>query len=137
MTTRTNGTANTDQQGITEDSALSPERATKRVEVSDKAQRAKAVTEELSHFTSVCKNELLLAVADALITSIEEIPVTSARDTEADKARSFSNSLLDCLRLDTAHVEDITDGLRQVATLPDPVGEMLYGDAPPNGIELS
>ena len=67
MTAQTNETANTIQQGIAEDSALSPERAAERAEVLDKAQRAKAVAGELARFTSARKNELLLAAADALV----------------------------------------------------------------------
>ncbi|EEB62599.1 glutamate-5-semialdehyde dehydrogenase [Corynebacterium amycolatum SK46] len=137
MTAQTNETANTNQQGIAEDSALSPERAAERAEVLDKAQRAKAVAGELSRFTSARKNELLLAAADALVASTEEILVANAKDIEAGKARGFSDSLLDRLRLDAARVEGIAGGLRQVAALPDPVGEVLRGSTLPNGIKLS
>ena len=137
MTAQTNETANTNQQGIAEDSALSPERAAERAEVLDKAQRAKAVAGELSRFTSARKNELLLAAADALVARTEDILAANAKDIEAGKARGFSDSLLDRLRLDADRVEGIAGGLRQVAALPDPVGEVLRGSTLPNGIKLS
>nr|WP_120491217.1 glutamate-5-semialdehyde dehydrogenase [Corynebacterium lactis] len=116
---------------------LTPQRAAERAEVLDKATKAKAVAGELARFTSARKNELLLAAADALVARTDDILAANASDIEAGKLRGLSDSLLDRLRLDSQRVEGIAGGLRQVAALPDPVGEVLRGRTLPNGIKLS
>lgn len=112
-------------------------RADERAEVIQKAQRAKAVAGELARYTSARKNELLLAAADELLARTHDTLVANARDIDAGRVRGFSDALLDRLRLDETRVAGIADGLRQVAALPDPVGEVLRGATLGNGIRIS
>lgn len=116
---------------------VSAERAAERAEVLEKARRAKAVAGELARFTSARKNELLLAAADALVAATAEILKANESDIEAGRARGMSDSLLDRLRLGADRIEGIASGLRQVAGLSDPIGEVVRGRTLPNGIKLS
>lgn len=116
---------------------VSAERAAERAEVLEKARRAKAVAGELARFTSARKNELLLAAADALVAATDEILKANESDIEAGRARGMSDSLLDRLRLGADRIEGIASGLRQVAGLSDPIGEVVRGRTLPNGIKLS
>ena len=116
---------------------VSEARAAERAEVLEKARRAKAVTAEIATWTSARKNEILLAAADALIAATDEIVEANDKDIEAGRERGFAESLIDRLRLDAGRIEGIAGGLRQVAGLTDPVGEVLRGRTLPNGIRLS
>ena len=132
------GMAENEQNNDVDDlNGLSPERAAERAEVLEKARRAKAVTGELSRFTSGQKNDLLLAAAEALINATDEILVANEQDIIAGRERGFSDALLDRLRLDADRVAGIASGLRQVAGLQDPVGEVIRGKTLPNGIKLT
>lgn len=116
---------------------LSPQRAAERAEVLEKATRAKAVAGELARYNSARKNALLHAAAAALVERTDEILAANAEDIAVGKQRGLSDSLLDRLRLDADRVAGIADGLRQVAALPDPIGEVLRGTTLPNGVNLT
>lgn len=116
---------------------LSEERAAERAEVLEKARRAKAVAGELARFTSAKKNEILIAAADALVAATDEILDANNADIEAGRARGMSEALIDRLRLGADRIEGIASGLRQVAGLSDPIGEVVRGRTLPNGIKLS
>ncbi|WP_448851300.1 glutamate-5-semialdehyde dehydrogenase [Corynebacterium sp. 335C] len=112
-------------------------RAAERAEVLEKARRAKVVTSEVATWTSARKNEILLAAADALVAATDEIVAANEKDIEAGRERGIAESLVDRLRLDAGRIEGIAGGLRQVAGLTDPVGEVLRGSTLPNGARLS
>ena len=78
------------------------------------------------------KDAALHAMADALVSNVRPILEANARDV----ARDPDNPLIDRLRLDPKRVDGMADGLRQVADLPDPVGEVLRGSTLPNGLQL-
>ncbi|WP_235839507.1 glutamate-5-semialdehyde dehydrogenase [Corynebacterium urinipleomorphum] len=111
-------------------------RETERAEVLDKAQAAKAVAPTLATLPTPSKDALLHAAADALVARTEEILAANSRDIEGGKANGLSESLIDRLALDAARIESIAGGLRQVAALADPVGEVLRGGLMPNGIQM-
>lgn len=112
-------------------------RAAERAEILDRARRAKAVTGELAGYPSARKDAILRAAADALVAATDELVAANEEDIAAGRERGMSEALIDRLRLGADRVAGIADGLRQVAALPDPVGEVLRGSTLPNGLRLS
>ena len=78
----------------------------------------------------------LLAVADELIDQKEMILEENAKDVEAAKAKGTKQSLIDRLALSEKRIEDMAVGLRQIAALDDPIGEVLYMKTRPNGLRI-
>ena len=104
--------------------------------VTDVARRAKTAAAALAPLNRATKDAALLAMADALLTQQALILAANAEDVDAGRAAGTSESLLDRLALSPARVQAMADGLRHVATLPDPVGEVVRGSTLPNGLEL-
>ncbi|PFG28231.1 glutamate-5-semialdehyde dehydrogenase [Corynebacterium renale] len=100
------------------------------------ARAAKQVAPIVATLTTPEKNAVLHAVADSLIARQEEIIAANARDVAAGRAAGMGESLVDRLLLDEARIAGIADGTRQVATLADPVGEVLRGRTMDNGITM-
>ncbi|WP_045823210.1 glutamate-5-semialdehyde dehydrogenase [Williamsia herbipolensis] len=100
------------------------------------AGAAKAAARVLARQTTTTKNGVLLAAADELLARTAEILAANAEDIDRARASGTADSLLDRLRLTEARVGAIADGLRQVATLPDPVGDVVTGKTLPNGLML-
>ena len=100
------------------------------------AERARAAAAALAPLPRRDKDAALLAMADALVTHVDRILAANAEDVAAGREQGTSEALLDRLALTAARVEAMADGLRHVATLPDPVGEVVRGSSLPNGLEL-
>src|SRR5665647_1527698 len=100
------------------------------------ARRARAAARELAGATRATKDAALHAMADALVAAAPEIVSANAVDLERGQANGVSAGLLDRLTLTTARVAGIAEALREVASLPDPVGEMVRGSTLPNGLRL-
>jgi len=109
---------------------------TEREEVLSKARAAKDVAPVVAQLSTPRKNEILQRAAENLITHTDDILAANQQDIEAGRERGMSDSLIDRLTLDAARVEGIADGLRQVAGLQDPVGEILQGRTMDNGIQM-
>ena len=109
---------------------------TEREEVLSKARAAKAVAPQFAQLPTPRKNEILNRAAENLIAHTEDILAANERDIEAGRANGMSESLIDRLSLDAARIEGIAGGLRQVASLQDPVGEILQGRTMDNGIQM-
>ncbi|MDO4631079.1 MAG: glutamate-5-semialdehyde dehydrogenase [Corynebacterium sp.] len=107
-----------------------------RTEILAKAQAAKRVAPVVAKLNSAEKNAVLLAAADALESATADIIAANENDINAAKEVGMSDSLIDRLRLDADRITGIADGLRQVAALTDPVGEVLRGSVMPNGIQM-
>ena len=82
------------------------------------------------------KDDALEAIAAALIESTDQILEANARDLEAGEANGLSDALLDRLALDERRVAAMADGVRAIAALPDPVGEVIDGSTLANGLQL-
>ena len=82
------------------------------------------------------KNALLRAMADALLADEALILAANARDIEAAAAKGIGSAMLDRLRLDTARLQGIAAAVREVAELPDPVGQVTRAYDRPNGIHV-
>lgn len=100
------------------------------------AVRAREAAHELAVATRAAKDDALRAMADALAAHTPRILAANAEDVAAARAHGTSEALVDRLRLDEPRIAAMADGLRQVAGLPDPVGEVLRGCTLPNGLEL-
>ena len=109
---------------------------TERDQVLSQARAAKAVAPQFAQLPTPRKNEILNRAAENLIAHTEDILAANQRDIEAGRANGMSESLIDRLSLDAARIEGIAGGLRQVASLQDPVGEILQGRTMDNGIQM-
>ena len=97
---------------------------------------AKAAARKLATATTAGKNSWLNAMADAIDANTALILAENSRDMEAGKANGLSAAMLDRLRLDEKRIKGISDGLRHVVTLPDPVGRRLDDIRRPNGLDI-
>ncbi|AIT89686.1 glutamate-5-semialdehyde dehydrogenase [Corynebacterium ulcerans] len=111
-------------------------RSIERDDVLAKARAAHAVSPRVARLRSSQKNVILLAAAEALCAHIPTILSANARDVEAGRAHGMSESLIDRLSLDEGRITAMADGLRQVASLADPVGNVVDGRVMPNGIQM-
>jgi glutamate-5-semialdehyde dehydrogenase len=101
------------------------------------ARRARGAAAVLATQTREVKDAALLAVADALEASTEQVVEANAQDLERARAAGTAAGLVDRLTLSASRLAGITAGLRQVAALPDPVGEVAAGYTLPNGLRVS
>ncbi len=91
---------------------------------------------QLAMLDTEARNALLRAMADALDADAGSILAANARDIEAAEARGTTGALLDRLRLDAARLAGVSAAVREVAGLPDPVGQITRDDVRPNGIRV-
>ncbi len=99
--------------------------------------RAKAAARRLATASTDVKNAALLAAADLLVAETEAVLAANRVDVDREEAAGMAPALLDRLRLSPARIEAMANGLRQVAALPDPVGEVSEGWTRPNGLRIN
>ncbi|MEU7746220.1 glutamate-5-semialdehyde dehydrogenase [Nonomuraea sp. NPDC049158] len=100
------------------------------------ARAAREAAAELAPLPRAPKDRALRAVADALVAHTAEIVEANAKDVAQAREQGTPEAMIDRLRLDGPRIEAIAEALRQVADLPDPVGEVIRGSTLPNGLEL-
>ncbi|ETD34869.1 glutamate-5-semialdehyde dehydrogenase [Williamsia sp. D3] len=100
------------------------------------ATAAKAASRMLARLTTIQKNQVLHDAAEALLVQTDAILAANAGDVARAEAAGVEASLIDRLRLTADRVEGIAQGLRQVAVLPDPIGDVIQGKTLPNGMQL-
>jgi len=105
--------------------------------VADLADRAKVASRSLARLSTKKKNALLLAVAEQLEAREKEILQANRGDVQAAKESGLSRALLDRLELNPKRFAEMVEGVRKVAALSDPVGEVLRKWKQPNGLEIS
>lgn len=105
--------------------------------VQAKAQAAKQAAAKLAVTSTAVKNAALLAMAAALETQQAEILAANERDMTAAAAKGMKSSMLDRLKLTAERISGMADGLRQVAGLADPVGNVIDGKTLPNGLHIT
>lgn len=91
----------------------------------------------LAGMTGQARNVLLLALADALINQADQIAAVNEQDCAQAFEEGISAGLIDRLRLDKVRIADAARGVRMVAGLPDPLGEVVRGHDMPNGMRLN
>lgn len=99
-------------------------------------QQAKQAARVLMSASTAVKNAALHHMADAILAQAETILAANRQDLEAAVANGMSKSLQDRLALNQSRIEGMADGLRQVAALTDPVGEVVAGYRRPNGLQI-
>lgn len=105
--------------------------------VKAKAQAAKQAAAKLAVTSTAVKNAALLAMAAALEAQQAEILAANERDMNAAAAKGMKSSMLDRLKLTAERISGMADGLRQVAGLADPVGNVIDGKTLPNGLHIT
>jgi len=104
--------------------------------VSELGRRAKAASSALGAASTADKNAALLAGADLLVDRTTDLLAANRLDLEAAETAGMEPGPLDRLRLTEARIVGMADGLRAVAALPDPIGEVLDGWRRPNGLRI-
>ncbi len=104
--------------------------------IREQALRCRDAAQALAQLDSVAKDALLVSMARALEDDADAILAANARDLEAARARGTGGAMLDRLALDPARLAGIANALREVAALPDPVGQVTRRETRPNGIRV-
>jgi glutamate-5-semialdehyde dehydrogenase len=107
-----------------------------RQQVHHAARRARIAARVLASLPTVAKDQALCVAAEAIVANTDRILAANAEDLNAARSAETPTAMIDRLALDPKRVEGIAAGLRQVAGLPDPVGEVLRGYTLPNGLAL-
>ncbi|HAQ87696.1 MAG TPA: glutamate-5-semialdehyde dehydrogenase, partial [Pseudomonas sp.] len=97
---------------------------------------AREASRVLARASTVQKNRALQAAATALDAAREELVRANREDLEAGRANGLDEAMLDRLALTPARIDDMIEGLRQVASLPDPIGEIRDMRYLPSGIQV-
>ncbi|MBI1870262.1 MAG: glutamate-5-semialdehyde dehydrogenase [Chlamydiae bacterium] len=105
-------------------------------DIEEICRKAKEASRFLAQMPSQSKSACLMAMAKELEKSFDEIEEANSLDLEAGKKAGLSSALLDRLKLNLQRVKLMSEGLRQVAALNDPVGEIIEKWTRPNGIEI-
>ncbi len=105
--------------------------------VEELGQRARAASRILATAPTDAKNAALHTAADLLLERAGEIQAANAEDLAAAAAVGMAQGPLDRLRLTNARLEGMAGGLRTVAGLVDPIGDILDGWTPPNGLQIT
>lgn len=97
-------------------------------------QQAKEAEIQIAQLSTKVKNEILIKSAKALLDNCQNILDINKEDVEKAKTSGVKDAFIDRLTLTEKRISDMADGLRQIASLNDPVGEFLYGKTLPNGL---
>jgi glutamate-5-semialdehyde dehydrogenase len=105
-------------------------------DVADLARRARVSSRDLALATRAVKDAALHAMAEALDRRTDEVLAANAADVRRAEESATPAHMVDRLRLDESRVAAMAEGLRDLARLPDPVGEVVRGSTLANGLEL-
>jgi glutamate-5-semialdehyde dehydrogenase len=105
-------------------------------EIITKAQSARRATRQLSRLSTDVKNKGLHYIADAIQANKEQILEVNAQDINSGREAGLANSLLDRLMLNESRLHSISSDVRNVAALPDPIGESFDVSVLPNGLQV-
>lgn len=110
--------------------------AASEADIRDVAARAREAAADLAPLPRAAKDAALHAMADALDAATGDVLTANARDVDAGRAAGMDDGLLDRLTLTSDRIAAMAQGLRDIAQLPDPVGEVVRGYTQPNGLEI-
>jgi len=102
----------------------------------EQGKKARVAARFLATASTTLKNHALMAMADSLEKRSREIIAANAVDLEQGREMGLTSALLERLTLDEQRVKDMAQGIREIAALPDPVGELLGMTRRPNGLEV-
>ncbi len=106
-------------------------------QIHDIGRRSRAASRELAKLSTSEKNAILLAMAEELVARTPVLLEANAEDLARAEENGLSKASIDRLRLSDQRIADMARGIREVAALPDPVGEILREWTRPNGIRIS
>ena len=104
--------------------------------IEQQVRACRAAAAVVAALDSVQKQALLCAMAQALQDNAGAILAANARDLAAAREKGIGTAMLDRLALDARRLQDMAEALREVAALPDPVGQVTRDDVRPNGIRV-
>ena len=107
-----------------------------KAQIEDFGRRARAAARLLARTGREQKDRGLRAMADEIVAASSEILSANSRDVEKGRANGLSGAMLDRLTLTEARLSAMADGIREVAALPDPVGEIIKDWTRPNGLRI-
>jgi glutamate-5-semialdehyde dehydrogenase len=110
--------------------------ASTALSIAETCHAAKRASRALATMGSGVKDEALYAMAAALEQATDQILEANARDLETGEENGLSAALLDRLALNASRVAAMAAGVRKIAALPDPVGEVIDGSTLPNGLQM-
>jgi glutamate-5-semialdehyde dehydrogenase len=99
-------------------------------------QRARVVSRAMAAASTAAKNSALHAIADDLANKVDYLMQENRKDLDAGTAKGLDEALLDRLALTPERIDGMIDGLRQIASLPDPIGEIFDMNNRPSGIQV-
>ncbi len=105
-------------------------------QVEQLAKRAREASRALALLSRAEKDAALVALSEAIVAGIPQVLEANAQDLQRGRDQGLPEGLLDRLRLDEERLHGIADALRQIAALPDPVGEVVRGSTLPNGLQI-
>jgi glutamate-5-semialdehyde dehydrogenase len=105
-------------------------------EIHEMGRRGREAAHALAVLPTEAKNRILHAMADELLAREKEIIAANKQDLESADADEITRAMKDRLKLDGRRIAQMADGIRQVASLPDPVGEVLAAWTRPNGLRI-
>lgn len=104
--------------------------------ISEQCQTAYKVSPTLATLSADIKNKALSDMADAILVESAYILAENEKDLAEGRKEGIADSLLDRLRLDGGRLTSISDGIRAIVALPDPIGEVIHGWTVPNGLKI-
>ena len=103
----------------------------------ERTQAAKNAARRLATTSVEVRNQALLSMGEALLTGVSSLMEENAKDLEAGRAKGLSEAILDRLTLSETRIGGMAEGLRQIAALPDPIGQIISGGRRANGLEIT
>ncbi|MDH5614872.1 MAG: gamma-glutamyl-phosphate reductase, partial [Gammaproteobacteria bacterium] len=104
--------------------------------MNDLGQRASMASRALARSTTNARNNALLEIANQIEQSASELKAENSKDLAAGKANGLSDAMLDRLALTDNGIATMAEGIRQIAALPDPIGEITDLKYRPSGIQV-
>ncbi|MGC9522355.1 MAG: glutamate-5-semialdehyde dehydrogenase [Anaerolineae bacterium] len=108
-----------------------------KVDLGEMGRRAQAASRQLAPLTAAEKDTALLTIADEIEAQMASVLADNALDIEDGRAKGVSEAVLDRLLLTETRMKALASATRKVASLPDPVGEIIEGRVLPNGLRVS
>jgi len=107
-----------------------------KIEMENLARKAKIASRGMANLSSIVKNGALVAMAEALEEKAEDIKSKNTVDLKEARRVGLSSALIDRLTLNDKRIRDMAQGLREIAELPDPIGEIMEERVRPNGLRI-
>ncbi|MCF6159334.1 MAG: glutamate-5-semialdehyde dehydrogenase [wastewater metagenome] len=99
-------------------------------------KNAKTASRSIASANTVTKNAALMYIADDILNAASSLKAENEKDIATAQKTGLSEAVIDRLRLTDSRIKGMAEGVRQIASLPDPIGELLQGYTRPNGLHI-